>query len=632
MYLRAIDSEWFRMRLTGLVVITVATFLILFVRLVYLQVIAGDEMRRLSLNNCIRLQDLDPQRGLIYDRTGTLLVDNRPAFDLFIVAKDAKPVDGTLRKLSQYAGIPLEDLKNAYKKHRGVGAYKPIPLMQDIGRDMLAAIEVHKFDLPGIVVNVKPRRHYIKDQSAAHLIGYLSEISGDELRSGKYPGRQSGDFIGKSGIEKSFDMYLTGEHGGQQVEVDATGRVVRLLNVVEARPGSNLFLSLDHDLQQTAESLLEGHAGAAVAIEPSTGRVLAMASSPSFNQNLFVDGLSNKAWQALVSNPRHPMENKALRGQYPPASTFKIVTAMAGLEEGVIDADTTFHCPGHFTFGDRTFRCWKKGGHGTVNVVQAIAQSCDVFFYQVGVKLGVDRLAWYSRASGLGLKTGIGLENENAGLIPTADWKRRRFGIPWQQGETLSVAIGQGYNLVTPLQMAVLTAAVGNGGIRYRPLLVDAVKTPDGQTVFQEIPEPMGLLPMSPETLALVRQGLFEVVHGTRGTARGILQKAYTTSGKTGTAQVVGRKSEDGSGEAPEAPEIKDHAWFVAYAPSEQPKIAVAVIVEHGEHGSSAAAPIAKEMIAVFLKPGSKDTMEAFGSTPESALLRPGENTLTPSG
>jgi penicillin-binding protein 2 len=352
-----------------------------------------------------------------------------------------------------------------------------------------------------------------------------------------------------------------------------------------------------------------------------------MASSPSFNQNVFVDGLSNTAWQALISNPQHPMENKALRGQYPPASTFKIVTAMAGLEEGVIDATTTFHCPGYFTFGDRTFRCWKKHGHGTVDVVQALAQSCDVFFYQVGVKLGVDRLAWYSRACGLGIKSGVSLENENAGLIPTAAWKLRRFGIPWQQGETLSIAIGQGYNLVTPLQMAVMTAAVGNGGIRYRPLLVDAVKTPDGQTVFQEVPEPVGQLPVSAETLALVRQGLFEVVHGARGTARGIRKKAYTTSGKTGTAQLVGRQSDEETGEDSEIPEVKDHAWFVAYAPSANPKIAVAVIVEHGEHGSSAAAPIAKEMIALYLKPGPNNALKPSASAPGNASSNPENDT-----
>lgn len=601
MYLRTVDNEWFRLRLTGLVVITVATFLVLFVRLVYLQVIVGEEMQRYSLNNCIRLQGLDPQRGLIFDRNGTLLVDNRPAFDVSVVAKDAKPVKETLAKLAGYTGIPLGELTRQFRKRRGGGAYKPILLKQDIGRDMLAAIEVHKFDLPGIVVNIKPRRHYIEEESAAHLLGYLSEISAAELRSGAYPGRQSGDFIGKSGVEKAYDAYLTGEHGGQQVEVDATGRVVRVLKVVKAKPGNNLYLTLDNAVQRTAEALLKGSAGAAVAIDPGTGRVLAMASSPSFDQNIFVDGMSNEMWQALISNPHHPMENKAIRGQYPPASTFKIVTAMAGLEEAVIDAESTVHCPGYLTFGDRTFRCWKKTGHGTVNVVEALAQSCDVFFYQVGVKLGVDRLAWYARACGLGAKTGVAIENENIGLVPTADWKLRRFGIPWQQGETLSIAIGQGYDLVTPIQMAVLAAAVGNGGVRYRPLLVDAIKTPEGQTLYQDVPEHIGTLPWSEETLALVRQGLFDVVNGPRGTARRIRHKAYPISGKTGTAQLVGRKTDDAAeGDGAET-EIKDHAWFVAYAPSEAPRIAVAVIVEHGEHGSSAAAPIAGAMIEVYL-------------------------------
>jgi penicillin-binding protein 2 len=600
-YLHTVDSEWFKQRIISTVLIAVAAFVILFARLFYLQLVEGERLRHLSVNNRIRLQDIDPSRGLIFDRNGMRIADNRPAFDIYITLKDAKPVEQTLEKLAGYTGFPIAELKEKIKKRRGRGAYTPILIRQDISRDILAAIEVHKFDLPGITVNVKPRRHYLDRHGAAHLVGYLSEINANELKSGKYPGSRSGDFIGKFGVEKAHENYLRGTHGGRQVEVDARGRVIRPLKTVAAQPGHNLILTLDQRVQARAEIRLEGKAGAAVAIEPDTGRILALASTPAFNQNAFVDGMSAEQWRTLNSNPDHPMVNKAIQGTYPPASTYKIVTAIAGLEEGVIDENTVIHCPGFYKLGDRVSRCWKKGGHGKMDVIQAIEQSCDVFFYQVGLKLGIDRLAWHAKACGLGARTGIKLDREKAGLIPTAAWKKRRFGIPWQQGETLSVAIGQGYNLVTPLQMAVLTGAIANGGTRYRPTILDRIETADGETILSNTPEIAGRLSMTPTTLALVRRGLFDVVQGEAGTARRIRTRGINISGKTGTAQVVALKSDDE--EAPEevAERHKDHAWFVAYAPSESPQIAVAIIVEHGEHGSSTAAPIAQDMIRAYL-------------------------------
>ncbi len=600
-YLNTVDSEWFKQRIISTVLIAVAAFVILFARLFYLQLVEGERLRLLSVNNRIRLQGIDPSRGLIFDRKGLRIADNRPAFNIYITLKDAKPVEKTLEKLTYYTGFPIAELKEKIRRGKGRGAYKPILIRQDISRDMLAAIEVHKFDLPGITVNVKPRRHYLDRHGAAHLVGYLSEINASELKSGKYKGCQGGDFIGKFGVEKAYENYLRGHHGGRQVEVDARGRVIRPLKTVAARPGHNLILTLDQKVQARAEMMLAGKAGAAVAIEPDSGRILALASSPAFNQNAFVDGMSGEQWRALNSNPDHPMVNKAIQGTYPPASAYKIVTAIAGLEEGVIDGTTTMHCPGYFKFGDRVFRCWKKGGHGKVNVVQALEQSCDVFFYQVGLKLGIDRLAWHAKACGLGTHTGIKLDREKAGLIPTAAWKKRRFGIPWQQGETLSVAIGQGYNTVTPLQMAVLTAAIANGGTRYRPTILDRIETAAGERLYENTPEIAGRMSMSPATLALVREGLFNVVQGEAGTARRIRTKGVSISGKTGTAQVVALKIEEEEDAAEVQDRHKDHAWFVAYAPSESPQIAVAVIVEHGEHGSSAAAPIAKDMILAFL-------------------------------
>lgn len=600
-YLESTDSEWFNHRLTILLVFVFIAFAVLVSRLIYLQVIEGREYRRLSEINSIRLQDIDAPRGLIYDRRNELLVDNRPSFNLHIILKDARPVEQTLEKLSRLIGEPIDDLKKQIKKNKHQGAYVPILLKEDMGRDLLAAVEVNKFNLPGVVVRVSPRRHYLFSNRAAHLIGYVGEISAQELNLKQYEQCKGGDFIGKYGIEKSFESVLRGVRGGRQVEVNATGQVVRVLNTVEAQPGQNITLTIDLALQTAAEKLLEGQAGAAVAIDPNNGEILAMASSPTYDPNWFVVGMTPDQWKSIISNPFRPLENKAIKAEYPPASTYKIITALAGLEEGVIDVTSTFYCPGHYRYGNRVYRCWRRGGHGEVNVVKAMERSCDVFFYQVGEALGVDRLAKYAKACGLGQLTGVELDQESEGLVPTKAWKRKRIGTPWQGGETISVSIGQGFNLVTPLQMAVLTAAVGNGGKRFKPSIIKKIDSFQNKTVIERKAEVVGRLPVSPSTLALVRKGLWSAVNGRKGTAHGSRIKSVEYAGKTGTAQVVGRKIVEGLDEDQIKLLHRDHAWFVAYAPAHDPKIAVAVIVEHGEHGSTAAAPIAKEMIKTYL-------------------------------
>ncbi|UCD78091.1 MAG: penicillin-binding protein 2 [Desulfobacterales bacterium] len=601
-YLKTADADWYRQRITGVMICVVAAFAVLLLRLIYLQVIRGDEYRLLSLNNRIRLQNIDPPRGLIFDRNGHVLVDNRPSFDVHITLKDARPVEETISKLERYLDVPAEELLLKLSTSKGVSAYKPILLKQDIGRNALASIETHKYDLPGIAVNVKLRRHYLNIQDAVHLIGYLSEINSEELASGKYPGLRRGDLIGKFGAEKAFENFLQGERGGRQVEVNANGQVVRILKTVSAKPGQNIHLTIDYPLQKKAESLLQGVAGAAVAIDPLSGRILAMASSPSFDQNYFVSGMSHEQWDSLISNPFRPMENKAIQGEYPPGSTYKIITALAGLVEGVIDENTEFFCPGHYRFGNRVYRCWKKGGHGKVKMVKALAESCDVYFYQVGDLLGVDRLAWYAKAAGLGSPTGIELDKEAKGLIPTAAWKKKRTGIAWQRGETLSVAIGQGFNLATPIQMAGMMAAIANGGTRYKPMILESIRTADSRLIYQNEPQIVGKVPVTPRALELVRKGLWEVVNSDRGTARGSRLEDIEFSGKTGTSQVISRKKDETRSEDEMPAHLRPHAWFVAFAPSEAPKIAVAVLVEHGEHGSGAAAPIAREMIKIYLR------------------------------
>jgi penicillin-binding protein 2 len=611
-YLESVTSEWFNQRIVGVVLVVLAAFAVLFVRLFYLQVVEGREYRRLSEINSIRLHDIDAPRGLMFDRQGQMLVDNRPSFDLHIILKDAKPLDDTLDRLGRVTGMSVEDLKERIRTNRKRGGYTPILLKEDIGRDLLAAIEVQKFDLPGIMVNISPRRHYLQSERAAHLLGYMGEISQDELRKLTGSGLKSGDFIGKYGIEKTYEKSLRGRRGGRQVEVNATGQVVRVMNSVDAIPGQNIVLTIDHDTQIAAENALAGWAGAVVAIDPNNGEIIAMASSPTFDPNMFVVGMSRDQWNALITNPYRPLENKAIQAEYPPASTYKIVTAMAGLEEKVIDPQTTYFCPGHYRYGNRVYRCWKRGGHGEVDLTRAIAESCDVYFYQVGEAVGVDRLAHYASACGLGDLTGIKLGQEAKGLIPTSNWKLKRFGEPWQGGETLSMAIGQGFNLVTPLQMATMIAAVGNGGIRYKPRLVKKMVSVENTVTYEAQPEVIGRIPVSDVTMEHIRHGLWSVVNHRKGTAFASRIKDLEFSGKTGTAQVVSRPPDDVVDQEQIDEMLKDHAWFVAYAPEQDPKIAVAVMMEHGEHGSSAAAPIARDVIRTYLKLPEDKVSEAL--------------------
>ena len=594
------DIDWYRQRLTGAVVISITAIVVLFVRLFYLQVIQGDEFRRLSTTNRIRLQNIEPPRGIIFDRKGVVLVDNRPSFNLYIILKDAEPVNKTLEKLSHYTGISIAYLRAAIKKNKTAVPYQKVLLKKYIGRNLLAVVEAHRYDLPGVIIGISMRRYYFDNQSAAHLIGYLGEINPDDLKREKYKKYKRGDQIGKFGVEKAADAYLRGNLGREKVEVDAIGHRIRVLNTQDATTGNNVYLTIDSDLQRKAESLLHNKAGSIVALEPDSGRVLALVSTPTFDQNAFIGGVSHKYWRELLSNPNRPMQNKAIQGLYPPASTYKIVTAIAGLQEGVINRHSTYFCPGYLDYGGRPFRCWKKGGHGTLNVVQAIEQSCDVFFYRVGLRLGVDRIAKYAKAGGLGARTGIDLDHESSGLIPTAAWKKKKMGVKWRRGETLSIAIGQGYNQTTPLQMAVYMAAVANGGTYYKPSIIWEIRTTGGDMVKPFKKKVAGRLPVSTENLAIVSQGLWDVVNGSRGTARAYKIEWIEMVGKTGTAQVFSRKKDsEYSDDLPD--HLKAHAWFVAYAPAETPKIAMAVMVEHGEHGSSAAAPIASDLIKYYL-------------------------------
>jgi penicillin-binding protein 2 len=420
-------------------------------------------------------------------------------------------------------------------------------------------------------------------------------------------GYVTGDEIGQYGLERRWEELLRGQSGGQQVEVDALGRRVRVLHEVTDIPGDTVHLTLDLELQEAAYEALKGKEGTLVVLDVNSGAVLALASTPAFDPNIFARGIKNEEWSDLIKDRLRPLNNRAIQGQYPPGSTFKIIMAIAALEEGVVNPDAHIQDPGFFPFGNRSFRDWKKGGHGAVNLHKAIVESCDTYFYQLGPKLGVDRIAKWARAFGLGEKTGLALDDERSGVIPDTQWKRKRFRQPWFPGETVSVAIGQGYVTVTPLQLANMMAAVANGGKLYRPYLVTKVESVDGATVREYKPELVRKIELKAETLNRVHKALADVVNGTGGTGGAARSPLIQVAGKTGTAQVIEMK-----GAYLKSEQLsyfnRDHAWFVSYAPVDKPQIAVAVLVEHGGHGGSAAAPLAKKVFEKFVEQTQKAT------------------------
>jgi len=594
-------TELFQVRLKRLTLAVILAFAALVLRLWFLQVVSGPEYRVKSENNRIQLHDIPPFRGMIFDRNGHLLVDNRPAFHLYVIPEDIQDREALLSRLKDLVGIDPEAAAAKLDREGRGRPFLPILIKRELSREELALVETHIFNLPGAMIQVKPQRHYIKDSLAAHLTGYLGEISEGQLASGRYPGRRPGDLVGKSGVELEWEKYLHGSRGGEQVEVDAAGRRLEVISRKPPTSGLNLALTIDMDLQALAEEQLKDICGAIVALNPRNGEVLAMASSPSFDPNDFIGGLDHASWDQLVSGGQHPLQNRVISGQYPPGSIFKIPMALAGLEEGLVDPEEEVFCGGSFKLGRRTYRCWKRYGHGYVDFHRALRESCDVYFYKLGLRLGIDRIAEYSRKMGLGLPSGIQLGNERAGLIPTREWKLRRWGVPWQAGETISASIGQSFVLVTPLQAAQMIAVIFNGGVLYQPKVVLRVGKGE-ENAYRFEPTVKSRLGARPENLELIKNALVEVVNEPHGTGWRAKIKGCAVGGKTGTAQVVNLETEKASKEGDEVPlKFRDHAWFVSVASAEDPRIAVAVVAENSGHGGSAAAPIAGNLMRAYL-------------------------------
>lgn len=577
-------------RITIAVYIIIFAFIVFLFRLWGLQIIRGAEYKKIDEQNRIRVLDIPAPRGIIYDRHGNALVKNVPSFDITIVKEDMSRDPDTLSAMGNLIGLSVEDIKKRVRRSSG-SPFEPVVLKEDISFAEVAKIEAGKMDFPGLQINVVVGREYIYGHAASHLLGYLGDLSVAQLRSPEYRGISRKTPIGQFGIEKVYDETLRGISGKKVIEVDAVGSIIKVVRIQRPIKGDDIRLTVDIEMQKEAEEGLKGKAGAVVALHPDTGEVLALASAPSFNPNLFMRGINQKAWRKLVNDPDKPLLNRAIQSQYPPGSTFKIITAIAALEEGVINGKTKSYCKGSIFFG-RTFRCWKEAGHGFVDLHKALVESCDVYFYEVAKKLDIDKLAQYAMGFGLGRPSGIELEGEASGIVPTSGWKRETKKEMWYRGETLNTVIGQGYLSATPLQMARLTAAVVNGGRLYAPYLL---KGKGGG-------EPESIVTIKPEYMSLVKKALISVVIDKHGTGRKAASDIISIGGKTGTTQVVG-----GVSKGEKTPyKFRDHAWFVAFAPEDNPRIAVAVFVEHGGHGSTVAAPIAKKVIEAYFKKNEK--------------------------
>lgn len=588
-------------RLTIATVIIMSLTSIIIMRLWFLQVYKGYEFEQKSNVNRVRELRIVAPRGNILDRQGRLMITNRPSFNVVWTREDTPDPDQVIKRLAKILGEDISLILDRIRAGDDTPKYMPLLLKEDIDWRSLVYIENNHFNLPGVRIEVVPAREYLFGNLSSHMVGYLSEINKEELQKSKQGEYEGGDRIGKQGLEKLFEKDLRGEKGMSMLEVNSRGFEKSQLAHKQPLPGNDIKLTIDADLQIAAEKALQGRAGAVVATEINTGRLLVLASSPALQLNEFVGGISQKAWKAMLDNPLNPLPNKAIQGLYPPASTYKMVTALAGLGEEIVTSDTTVNCTGSIKLGNQTFRCWKKTGHGTINLKRALAESCDVYFYQLGQELHVDTLASYANSLGLGKKTGINLEHEKSGLIPTAAWKLKKYRERWQGGENLTISIGQGFNLTTPLQVNIMTAAIANGGTTFRPQFIEEIIDPDGKRVQQFSPIKNGEFLGKKVNLELIRDGLVAAVNESYGTGKQASLKNITVAGKTGTAQVVHLSHVEDIEDEDDIPyKMRDHAWFTCYAPAEKPEIAVTVLVEHGSHGGSTAAPIARQVLLKY--------------------------------
>ena len=594
------DRRRITIRLTVLQVGAVVVFAALGISFWLLQIVQHAKFEEMAENNHQRTLALRAPRGILYDRNGQVLVENRHSFTISIVREHTKDIDRTIRLLSAVAGLDPAEVKAIVARHRGEPTYRPVVIVEDASLAQVAAITARRldFELPDIVVEEVPTRQY--PPLAAHLFGYVGEVSDTMVASDDT--LKSGDLVGQAGIEKIYNALLMGEDGAKRVVVNSLGREIRTLEEVPATEGKRLQLTIDYDVQRAVEAAFRAasdahltNAGAAIILDPHTGEVLAFASQPAYDPNAFAAGIDRATWASLNSDEERPLNDRAVQGRYSPGSTFKMAVALAALEEGVITPDFRVHCAGGANFYGRTFKCWLKGGHGSVDLRHAIEQSCDVYFYTIGNMVGVDKINKWATLLGLGVKSGIDLPNEVTGLVPSTEWKREKMHEKWYAGETISVAIGQGQVSVTPVSMAVYAATLANGGTRVTPHLLKAVDEGSGWKAVPT-PAPQSKFDIDPTKLQAIRDGLWGVVNGggTGGRAR---VTGFDVAGKTGTAQVISNEGRLAAGRT--GKDLRDNGWFVFFAPRDNPQVAGVILLEHGMHGPNAAS-VARHVIETF--------------------------------
>jgi len=577
-------------RVVALASVVLVAFCVIIGQLWYLQVLEGGRFLDASDKNRIRVRPIAAPRGILYDRHGVPLVDNQPAFTLSLIPhelpRDPQERDAVLGRVAALLRIPFAELTESVARV-APDSFLPVRVRRGLTLEDMAKVEEWKLELPGVIVEVEPQRAYTSSRFAAHLLGYVREATDEQLRQGRY---RRGDMVGQSGLERLLDEHLRGRDGGERIEVDALGRPVRLIQQTDPVPGAQVVTTVDRRIQEAAETAMEGRAGAAVVMDPRTGDVLAMVSTPAFEIDRFTGTIDRAAWLRVVQHPDHPLLNRVLQSQYAPGSVFKIVVAAAGLQESVLTPVDRVHCSGGFQLGTGIFRDWKENGHGVVDLKGALAESCNVFFYEAGLKIGGPTIVKYARAFGLGQSSGVDLGGERFGVLPRPMARRGRE--VWQPGDVVNLSIGQGQLAVTPLQVARFMAAVANGGVLWKPRLVQRIERPERGVVWADSGKVMGHVELSPVVWAFLRQSLVAVVQSGTGVAARI--PGLDVAGKTGTSQIIAHSRADKG---------QDHAWFAAFAPARNPEVVVVVLVERGGRGGQVAAPIARKILnAIFFE------------------------------
>lgn len=602
------EIQTVRRRLAAITAAAALFFLILIGRLWYLQVLNGEYYDDLARGNRIRVIPEEAPRGMVYDRNGVLLALNRPAFNVQLIPEDTPDLNHTLKNLSLLTEVPQQQFETTVQANRSHLKFKPVVIMKDIGRKSADLIDTYQEDIPGISVTIEAKRLYPAAYLSSHVLGYVGLINEQQLRALPLKKLLSGRIVGQSGIERMLNEILIGDDGGRQIEVDNVGRELRVINQpVKPVPGNDITLTIDLRLQRYVRTLMAGKSGVIIVMKPRTGEIISLSSFPDYDPNQFVGGIGERNWEKLTSGEGHPLINKATQGLYPPGSTFKMVLALAGLDLGIIDRETTFDCPGYFRLNREISYCWNRAGHGEVNVIEAIAESCNVFFYKLGLEVGVDQIRRYALMLGFGRPTGVELESEKAGLLPSRDWKMRVIGEKWYDGETIPVAIGQGFVSVTPLQILNYVNTIANRGVWVKPTLLRRAVSPDGTLLFSEesLPRKTRLLDIPEVYFDIVREGMVNAVYG-EGTAFRARIEKFTVAGKTGTSQVIGRGTKPVNLDKLDE-KFLPHSFFVGYAPAESPQVSLIVLVEHGGAGSKVAAPMGKKILEFYW-----NTIESF--------------------